>query len=95
MEPRFRGSASSVEAARGSSPSSTPGAVAVLSVWQGSGRSRPWSRSRSPAKQAPSIMSNESRQRTYVDQEREAGRRLAPRPLKLAERPFMHCYWLR
>jgi hypothetical protein len=33
--------------------------------------------------------------RTYVDEEREAGRRLAPRRLKLAERPFKHCYWLR
>jgi hypothetical protein len=43
LEPRKRGSSSPLEAARGSSSSSTPGAGANFTVWQGSSRSRPWS----------------------------------------------------
>jgi hypothetical protein len=47
MEPRKRGSASPSEAAMGSDTSSTPGADAIFTVWEGSA----WSRSRSPPKQ--------------------------------------------
>jgi hypothetical protein len=52
MEPHFRGSSSCVEATRGSSGGFTPGAGVDFTVWQGSSRSRSWSRSWSPAKQA-------------------------------------------
>jgi hypothetical protein len=51
MKPRKHGSASPSEAAKGSSTGSTPGAGAKITVWQGSSWSRPWSRSRSRAKQ--------------------------------------------
>jgi hypothetical protein len=51
MEPRFRGSTSSVEAPCGSSTGFTPGAAVLQTVWQGSA----WGRSRgsfwSPTKQ--------------------------------------------
>jgi hypothetical protein len=52
VEPRNRGSTSPSEAARCSSGSSTHGAVAKPTVWEGSAWSRSWSRSRSPPKQA-------------------------------------------
>jgi hypothetical protein len=51
MEPRKRGSTSPLKAARGSIAGSTPGAGAISTVWQGSGRSRSWSCSWSPIKQ--------------------------------------------
>jgi hypothetical protein len=49
MEPRKRGSTSRLKAARGIA-SSTPGAGAISTVWQGSERSHSWSCSWSPAK---------------------------------------------
>jgi hypothetical protein len=52
VEPRNRGSASPLEAARCSMTSSTPGAVAKSAVWEGSAWSRWWSRSQSPPKHA-------------------------------------------
>jgi hypothetical protein len=57
VKPPKRGSTSPLKAARGSSSGSTPRAGAVSTVWQGSGRSRSWSRSRSPPKQALRLVS--------------------------------------
>jgi hypothetical protein len=51
VKPPKRGSTSPLKAVRGSSSDSTPGAGAIYTVWHGSGRSRSWSRSRSPPKQ--------------------------------------------
>jgi hypothetical protein len=51
-KPPFLGSSSHSRIARGSSTGFVPGATAFCSVWQGPGRSRSWSCSRSPAKQA-------------------------------------------
>jgi hypothetical protein len=53
MEPRKRGSVSPSEAARGFGTSSTPGVGAIFNVWEGSGRSRSWSRS--PPRQGHSV----------------------------------------
>jgi hypothetical protein len=51
MEPRFRGSASPVEALCGSTTGFTPGAAVLHTVWQGSAWSRSQSSFWSPAKQ--------------------------------------------
>jgi hypothetical protein len=56
MEPRKRGSTSPLKAARGSIAGSTPGAGAISTVWQGSGRSRSWSCSWSPTKQGLTLL---------------------------------------
>jgi hypothetical protein len=49
-EPRFAGSFSPSRAATGSGAGSTPEAAGICTAWQGSGRSRSWSRLWGPAK---------------------------------------------
>jgi hypothetical protein len=73
VEPRFRGSASPVEALCGSTTSSIHGAAVRPPVWQGSAWSRSWSSFWSPAKQGLSFCKKSLR-----DQQPSCGRPTYP-----------------